>query len=157
MTPPPTKVGWRDLSDGDRWLCLRYALAVVWAVLFVQFTPTSLSVFLSPLPVLLVWGVVAAAALAGIIGVTRHEHLTIEFPPLLGLVLGFAYYVLTQVIVSVTLGTTDRVALIVLACIAWSPYLERFEVLLRKFVDRVRGRRAAVDKARNRGRRKAGA
>jgi len=151
------RTAWHHLDEGGRWLSYRYALAVVWAILFVRFTPASLTPFLSPAPVLIVWGIVAVAGLAGLVGVVKNRHLTIEFPPLLGMVLGFAYYVLTQTIVSISTGTTDRLALVVLAVIAASPYVERFVFLVPKFIARVRASRPAVEKAQARGRRKAGA
>ncbi|MDY0891891.1 hypothetical protein [Frigoribacterium sp. CFBP9030] len=148
---------WQHLDEGGRWLSYRYVLAVIWAILFVRFTPASLTPFLSPAPVFIVWGIVAIAGVAGAAGVISNRHLTVEFPPLFGMVLGFTYYVLTQTIVSISTGTTDRLALVVLALIAASPYVERFVFLVPKFVARVRASRPAVEKAQARGRRKAGA
>jgi hypothetical protein len=133
----------RCLTDDDPDYLLIYAACALWSLLFGVFTPSVLG-DLAPVQigVDLLMFLAGASALGCLYGVWSGDKLGLERTALLGCIIGFGAYAITQVpltIVYLVSGNTDRLHLAVLA---WLPVL--FLNRRRRFLGRRRAQVSAL-------------
>jgi hypothetical protein len=138
----PWRRWWHELTRQDRKAVRRYILGSLWAVAFVVFTPRAIA---EALDSTLRYAVVAGGILGGVAaayGRVTFQHLSWELRGVGAMVGGLVFYAGVQITLVFTVGlpsgNTDRVALAVLSIWIVLEVEDRFEYLVRRFIQRTR-------------------
>lgn len=132
---------WRNLTEDDKAGIESKSIAIVWAITFLSFTPSSYTNVIDRSVAVTYMTFIIAGAIMGIAGRLTYQHLRFELPGLFLLLGGLLFYAVVQ-FAFVFSGNTDRLALSVLAFWIASTFFRRFSLLLGKLVDALRREKA---------------
>lgn len=125
----------KALSADDRWLVVSYLATIVWAVLFIRYTPLVLVETVDRLQLILAAGLPLAGMIPAIFGVITNRHLTFELPGVLLRYGGIASYGCFQF--GLAFVNPDRIALVGLVVLLLAEMSRRAHYLVKTAYKRV--------------------